>query len=90
MGVSACRFCDNARINENLTDENDYSAISVGHCMDGFRMMFCSGFGMPPRFEIEQKRNNNNKEEMYVIGEYRLKYCPNCGRKIFEYERKND
>lgn len=80
--AAACRMCDNARLNDKLTDENDYSAITIGNCADGYRMMLCSGWGRPLRIEIEKW---NEKAGWYKIGEYNPAYCPNCGRKIDEY-----
>lgn len=47
--VKACRMCYNARLDDELTDENDYSAITIGSCTDGYRMMLCSGYGRPLR-----------------------------------------
>jgi hypothetical protein len=77
-------MCDNGRINEELTDDNDYSAICVGKSANGFRIMYCSGDGKPPRIEVEEWRENVG---WYRVGFYYPKYCPNCGREINEYER---
>lgn len=37
----------NARLDDELTDENDFSAISIGSCSNGYCMMLCSGYGRP-------------------------------------------
>ena len=42
-----------------------------------------SGWGRPLRIEIEKW---DEKTGWYKIGEYNPKYCPNCGRKIEEYD----
>ena len=44
--------------------------------------MLCSGDGKPPRIEFEEW---NDKAGWGKIAEYRPRYCPNCGRKIVEY-----
>lgn len=88
--LKVCRMCDNARLNDELTDENDYSAVAVGNCTDGYRMMLCSGWGKPLRIEVEKW---HDRAGWYKIGVYEPKYCPNCGRKIVEYDkerRQND
>lgn len=77
-----CRMCYNARLDDELTDENDFSAISIGSCSNGYRMMLCSGYGRPLRIEVEKW---DEKAGWYKIGEYNPEYCPNCGRKIEEY-----
>ncbi len=80
--VEACRMCYNARLDDELTDENDFSAISIGSFTKGYRMMLCSGGGRPLRIEIEKW---DEKSGWRKIGEYTPQYCPNCGRKIKEY-----
>ena len=80
--IKPCDMCNNARIYDDLTNENDYSAISVGKSAKGNRIMFCSGDGKPLRIEFEKW---NDKAGWGKISEYRPRYCPNCGRKIVEY-----
>ena len=80
--IKPCDMCNNARIDDDLTNENDYSAISVGKSAKGNRIMLCSGDGKPPRIEFEEW---NDKAGWGKIAEYRPRYCPNCGRKIVEY-----
>lgn len=57
---------------------------SIGDSSNGYRMMYCSGNGKPPRIEVETWEE---KIGWYKIGVYYPKYCPNCGREIREYER---
>lgn len=80
---NVCVFCYNARLDDELTDDNDYSAISIDCNSDGYRMMFCSGWGRPPRIEAEKW---NEKMGWKIIGQYIPKFCPECGRKIDEYK----
>ena len=82
--MEACYMCYNARLDDELTDDNDYSAVSIGDSAKGFRMMLCSGWGRPPRIEFEQW---DEKVGWYLVGIYKPKYCPNCGREITEYKR---
>lgn len=84
--VKKCFMCDNARINDELTDENDYSSYPVGSSMDGYRMMLSSGFGRPLSVEMEEF---HDKYGWRIVGTYWPKYCPNCGRLILDYIREN-
>lgn len=79
----ACGYCDSAKVNPELSDDNDYSAMCIGKCYDGYRLMLCSGWGRPTRIEVEKWDN----DEWRRIGEYLPKYCPECGREIFEYNQ---
>ena len=79
--MKACIMCNNAKIDNKLTNENDYSAISIGKSVDNFRLMLCSGWGKPLRIEVEAW---DDKAKWHKIGEYNPNYCPNCGRKIIE------
>lgn len=76
-------MCNNARIDDELTDENDYSAVVVGCSARGYRFVLSSGWNRPLRIEIEKWLD---KTGWYFIGEYIPRYCPNCGRKITEYD----
>ena len=92
-----CKYCFNARIYEptdeelldpfstELTDENDFSSCSVGTCVKELRFMISSGHGVPVRIEID--RWNDNVKEWCTTGLYYPKYCPECGRKLDEYEK---
>ena len=91
-----CKFCFNARIykpteeemmdpfNTELTDENDSSSCGVGHTVQDLRYMISSGHGEPVRIEID--RWNSNVHEWITVGKYYPKYCPECGRRLNEYE----
>ena len=82
--IKACRMCYNARIDGVLTDENDYSACSIGKITKGYRLMLVSGMGKPLRIEVEKW---DDRIGWHKIGEYEPNYCPNCGRKIIEYNK---
>ena len=69
-------------VNLGLTDDNDYSAMSIGDSSNGYRMMFCSGWGRQPRIETEKW---DEKAGWHKIGQYFPKFCPECGREIVEY-----
>lgn len=82
--MEPCFMCDNARVSEVLTEDNDYSAICIGASLrDDTRIMFCSGWGKPPRFEVE--RFIKKTKHWALAGFYYPNYCPYCGRKITEY-----
>lgn len=78
-----CYMCDNARINGELTEDTDFSSISIGNSAKGYRMFLSSGYRKPPRIEVEQ---HDDKIGWHNIGVYYPKYCPNCGREIKEYD----
>lgn len=84
--MKPCYMCNNARIDEDLEDYNDYSCISIGSVDRYYRFMLCSGWAKPLRIELEHW--NNNTMRWSLIGIYYPKYCPNCGRKIEEYEHE--
>ena len=95
--MSYCKYCFNARIyrpteeelmdpfNTELTDENDFSSCGVGHCHSKERrFMINSGNGRPVNIEFELL--DNKTKEWYTVGKYYPKYCPECGRRLDEYE----
>lgn len=79
-----CAFCCNARVESDLNDDNDFSSFSMG-CFDPLsRLMLSSGYGKPVRFEVEFWSIYH--ELWYECGTYYPKFCPECGRKLDEYE----
>ena len=92
-----CRFCFNSRIYEEteddwfrapLTDENDSCSISVGdHCKNR-QIYISSGHGEPTRIEFNEWFED--VQRWITTAKYYPKYCPECGRKIDEYERGDE
>lgn len=81
-----CYLCDNARLNNELEDDNDFTSSCIGSFSHDCRIMLSSGSGKPLRIEIAKW---SDKTQQWVdIGIYYPKYCPECGREIGEY--KND
>ena len=83
--IEPCWYCDNAKLNEELTDSNDYHASVIGSYSRECRFTLCSGWGQPLRIEIDSW--NEDKKYWQTIGRYYPKHCPECGRKIVEYKR---
>lgn len=94
-----CNFCFNARVYEPsteedlycnpLTDENDLSFHGVGDSQDtanGYRVMIASGAGKPLRIEFDWWFDK--RKEWVNVSRYYPKYCPECGRRLDEYEKK--
>ena len=92
-----CKYCFNARVYKptdeelmdpfatELTDDNDFSSCSVGESSMGTRFMISSGNGEPVRLEID--KFFEDYQEWYTVGKYYPKYCPECGRRLDEYDK---
>lgn len=76
-----CRMCLNARVDPDLTDDNDFSAYGIGESDPGFRIMTESGWGRPMRISFERLIDG----EWHSAGLYEPSFCPNCGRPLTEY-----
>ena len=95
-----CKYCFNARVYKptdeelmdpfatELTDENDSSSCSVGFSSTNVRFMISSGHGEPVRIEID--RWSDTLREWTTVGKYYPKYCPECGRRLDEYQQDNN
>lgn len=94
-----CKYCFNARVYKpteeeltdpfatQLTDENDSSSCGVGHCFSrNRRFMINSGHGHPVNIVFEEW--TENMPEWHRVGIYYPKHCPECGRKLDEYDNK--
>lgn len=93
-----CKYCFNARVYKptdeelmdpfatDLTDENDSSSCSVGTSYNNTRLMITSGHGEPVRIEID--KFFEDYQEWHTVGKYYPKYCPECGRRLDEYDNK--
>ena len=92
-----CKFCFNARVyepteeeqmnpfNTELTDDNDSSSIVVGKHMRPYRsIMINSGHGEP--LNIEFLEWAVTRERWETVGKYYPKFCPECGRRLDEYD----
>lgn len=94
------KYCFNARVYEpteeemmdpfatELTDENDSSSCGVGTSCNNTRFMISSGHGEPVRIEID--KFFEDYQEWHTVGKYYPKYCPECGRRLDEYENHNN
>lgn len=82
-----CNMCCNARVEPELYDNNDLSYYGIGKTAEGHSMFLGSGDGKPVRIEVMCKKSESHSR---VVAIYYPKYCPNCGRKLDEYEVKNE
>ena len=81
-----CYMCLNARVDPELTDNNDLSYHGIGDCERNWRLMIRSGGGRPVEIQVEAWLGNR----WVLIGAYQPKFCPNCGRKLTEYQKDGD
>ena len=91
-----CKYCFNARIYKPtdeelmdpyttpLDDDTDLSSCTIGASCEDVRLMITSGGGEPVRIELDKFLNNI--KEWHTFGKYYPKYCPECGRRLNEYE----
>jgi hypothetical protein len=92
-----CKYCFNARVYKpteeelmdpfatELTDENDSSSCGVGHCFSrNRRFMINSGHGHPVNITFEEW--TEKMPEWHRVGIYYPKCCPECGRRLDEYD----
>lgn len=93
-----CKFCFNARVYQptdddlltgnTLDDTNDSRSIVVGEHMRPYRsIMINSGNGEP--LNIEFLEWASTRERWETVGKYYPKFCPECGRRLDEYEKNN-
>lgn len=83
-----CFMCVNARVDDELTDDNDFSSIGVGRAMKGYRLSINSGNRSPVSIKVEAW--NEQMQRNTIVASYHPKFCPNCGRRLFEYEEVNE
>lgn len=84
-----CGYCYNARLEPectDLSDDNDFSSACIGESSKGFRFMLSSGCGRPVRIELEYW--SDSLHMWLTVGHYYPKFCPECGRKLDEYESR--
>ena len=100
MSNKYCKYCFNARIYEPteeeillgnvLDDNNDSSSHVVGEKnMRPYRsIMINSGNGEP--LNIEFLEWASTRERWETVGLYHPKFCPECGRRLDEYQKDNN
>ena len=101
--MSTCSFCYNAHVwakelhdeedyfYEGLHDDNDMSAATIGNVTNGFQIFLNSGGGEAVNIELCQWKENGYRGQpgWSTVGIYYPKFCPECGRKLVEYEVDN-
>ena len=74
--MSYCEFCYNAYVEPDLDSDNELSYSPVGNPVDGYSMFIRSGDGRPTAIVVSHGSEN--------VIYYKMRYCPNCGRRLFE------
>lgn len=82
----ACKMCLNAHVDPDLTSDNDFSFFGVGECERSYRLAFRTGDGRPTGILVECYDRGIGWN---TIGFYWPKFCPNCGRRLTENEKKD-
>ena len=91
-----CPFCFNAYVyakmpkteeeeyfDTGLDDTNDGSSSTIGHSAPDYQMYLNTGMGKATEIETCVWGPDNR---WHPIAVYYPKYCPECGRKLDEYE----
>ena len=85
----SCRFCENNRTNPEweLDEEQVSYAMTIGRFERGYRIMFNKVPNQPLCIEFDYWREDFKPSQYQLVGYYYPKFCPECGRKIDEYDR---
>lgn len=83
--IEPCYMCNNARVDDELTDYNDLSYIGVGKGIPQTNMYVRAGNRKPVAIIVSQFNKETCRVEDIAI--YEPNYCPNCGRRLYEYDR---
>jgi hypothetical protein len=85
----SCRFCANNRTNPEweLDEEQVSYAMTRGKFEKGFRIMLSKNHYQPLCIEFDHWRDDLRTPQYQLVGYYYPKFCPECGRKIDEYDR---
>lgn len=73
-----CRFCLNARVDDELSDNNDLSYHTVGSTERDYRLMIRAGDLKPVAIISEYHTIVGWK----MNSVYHPKFCPECGRPL--------
>ena len=87
LNQEPCGYCLNARCDPSgeLTSDNDFSSRSVGRCDKGYYIYIDTGRGKPTHINITKW--DDKLQENVDIGHYKPKFCPECGRRLFENDK---
>ena len=76
----SCAFCNNARVDHTLNEDDDFASFSLGKSEKGLRLCIDSGGGRPVHLEVW--RYFEDLQENRMVAFYYPNYCPNCGRNL--------
>ena len=77
-----CRFCLNARVDGELSDDNDLSYLPLGFSIPGFSLYMRSGGGRP--VQLLSEVHDPGVSEWVSNSVYYPKFCPECGRPLMD------
>lgn len=98
--MNTCPFCFNAYVyskqpqddlfDEGLNDTNDSSSATIGRSGDCVCMYLNTGNGEATNIEVCQWVTDidatPHSGRWHTVAKYYPKYCPECGRKLEEYQ----
>lgn len=76
--IKMCKYCHNARVDEELNDYNDFSSYTIGLSEMSHRVMFSAGNGKRCRIVFESYTG----KFWIPIGYFEPDFCPFCGRDL--------
>lgn len=79
-----CGFCYNRFVDHELDESNDASSIMVGQTAESYSIFIDTGWNFKTRLHLMKWNKEHQQNE--TIGIYVPKFCPECGRKLFENE----
>lgn len=80
-----CHVCENATVNPNLSPEYDLQYTNIGMdttSIKGTSLMIRTGDRRATAIVVSQWNKDLNCNEDIAI--YKPKFCPECGRPLFE------
>ena len=80
-----CKICFNATVDPAMKGKNDLHYFPLGITEDNYAIYFRSGGEQATEILFEDKKT---KEPSHLVGRYQANFCPNCGRRLKENNKR--